>query len=232
MALNLSTKTWWIWLICGTILGILISVLFSKGCIEPKTVERHIYRSDTVRLTIDKWHHDTITVPFESVLPEKVTIYETPDTVIWYKDTSLPDFWQYKPCYGYNQKFLSRFSGAPKFISGDFYKDSITLTLFDTSGTLIKRNWPISYNVFDYHFRDNNLLATEKKVSKSIPLQLPAGITTSSNVYGYYSPIYGGFSLSADYWVTKNRWSVGAIGELRTYEKHGDIRLGAKYQLK
>jgi hypothetical protein len=236
-------KTWWIWLICGTLLGVLLTILFGKGCVIQKPTTRLIYKSDTVRLTVEKWQHDTIEKPYQEVLPEKVLIYE--DTTDWaikpWKDTTNPYLtidsnklfvnWG-KNNFGYNLKYLGRFLDAPKLLEGKFTNDSISLTLFDTSGNIVKRIWPISYNIFNYHWRDNRLLAVDRETPKSEPLKLPEGITTSANLYGFYSLIHGGFTLASDFWVTKKRFSIGAIGELRTYKTYGDIKVGVKYSIK
>lgn len=230
----LKDRNWWIWLICGTLIGIIIMLLFGKGCIQPKTVDHLIYKSDTVVLTVDKFVIDTVPQPYETVLPEKVIIYETVHDTLYqgaiFGDT-IRDSWVYTPCYGYNQKYLSQYRFKPKLLQGDFTHDSISLTLLDTSGTITKRVWPISYSIFDYHFRDNRLLATNREPINQ-PIKLPSNITTSANVYGFYSVIHGGFTVSSDFWVTRKRWSIGAIGELRTYQSYGDIRLGAKYSIK
>lgn len=240
MATNTGTKTWYIWLISGTLLGIQIMVLFNKGCVEPKTITKRIYKSDTVYQTVEKWKHDTIDKPYEVVLPEKVYIYVDSPTIAeppppgWVRgDTALSVHGSGSIVWGFpNPKFYGRYLDAPKLLEGKFTNDSISLTLFDTSGTIIKRIWPISYSIFDYHFRDQKLLAVERKTPKKEPFKLPANITTSANLYGYYSLIHGGFSFASDFWVTRKRWSIGAIGELRTYPTYADLRVGAKYSIK
>lgn len=231
MATLTGTKNWWIWLICGTLLGILITILFSKGCIEPTTQTRLIYKSDTVYQNIVEWKHDTIPQPYEVVLPEKVIIYEDTTFVhdtLWLTLNKGHDIDWGLP----NPKFYLRYPGAPKLLDGKFTNDSISLTLFDTSGNIVKRIWPISYNIFNYHYRDNRLLAVERDKPIKQPFKLPSNITTSSNLYGYYSLIHGGFTLASDFWVTRKKWSIGALGELRTYPTYGDIKVGVKYSIK
>ena len=230
MATNTGTKTWYIWLISGTLLGILIMVLFNKGCVEPKTVTRHIYKSDTIYQTIEKWKHDTIPQPYEVVLPEKVLIYEDTTFIhdtLWKGANISALIWGLP-----NPKFYLNHLGAPKLLDGKFTNDSISLTLFDTSGNIVKRIWPISYNIFNYYYRDNRLLAVERDKPIKQTFKLPEGISTSANAYGYYSLLHGGFTLASDFWVTRKRFSLGAIGELRTYPTYGDIKVGVKYSIK
>ena len=235
MALNLSTKTWWVWLISGTLLGILIMVLFGKGCMAPKTITHNIYKSDTIRLTIDKYVHDTLKVPYEVVLPEHVQIYEPPDTSSDFT-AIIADSNDHAQAINYNPYFLWQFRDRPKFISGRFIQDSITLQLLDTSGRIVVSRYPVDYGEFNYHHDGRNLVRTNKiKPTGTIAFNKfdkPFELKTTGNFFGYYNLLNGGFTVAADYWAIKGRWGLGLLGELNTYPRYGNIKLGAKYQFK
>jgi hypothetical protein len=231
MALNLSTKTWWIWLISGTLLGILIMVLFGKGCSGPKVVKHLIYKSDTIRLTVDKYVHDTLKVPYEVVLPEKVLIYEADSSLTAY-DADSNDLARE---VGYNPYFLWQFRDRPKFISGRFYEDSLSIQILDTSGAIVIKRYPVDYSQYDYFHNSRELMRVDrpKKPTTGLTISDPIpNITTTGNFYGYYSLIHGGFTVAADYWAIKGKWGLGVLGELNTYPRYGNIKLGVKYQFK
>lgn len=223
----MTQKNWWIWLICGTLLGILIMVLFGKGCVMPKTVEHRIYKSDTVYQYITKYVHDTVPKPYEVVLPEKVYIYQDTSTPLNISVDSIGG-----PKFTYKWGFLSQFPSAPKLISGNFFQDSITLHLLDTSGNIQVKTWPVYYGDYNYYYRNYELLRTNKPDKKPIYSSNPLKISTTGNVYGFYSLVHGGFTVAADYWAMKGKWGVGALGELSSYPQYSNFKIGVKYQFK
>lgn len=233
MALNLSSKSWIAWLLCGTALGILIMVLFGKGCIAPKPISHNIYHSDTVHVPYAQYVHDTVNVPYETILPEKVTIYDPPDTPLI---AEVADSGDLAHALGYNPNFLWQFRDRPKFIKGSFIQDSITLQLLDTSGRIIVSRYPVEYPYYNYLFTGSTLVRVNKPIPKPVDAIAIPDITkqfkTTGNIYGYYSLTRGGFTMAADYWVLKGKWGIGAIGELNSYPTYGNIKIGAKYQFK
>lgn len=262
MATQNKRPTWYIWIIVGIVLGVLAMVLLNKCGNGPN--KETVYKTDTLyqEILVHDTTKVTVEVPPKKVIIYKPGVWD-PERVLhvdssfydkWWVDTSglevgteegMQHWDQVKPeDYPTNESVFDRlgklssyqrsYPFASKFLEARFKRDSLSLIVLDTSGTIIERNWPVFYDrygyVLDWRGALNKYdLQNPGKVDKpKTPLSFRS-IWTQGYVDASYSLVHGGLVTSADYLVGYKNFGIFGHGELRTFSKYTDLRIGVRY---
>lgn len=215
---------------------LLLAFLFKDGCQKPvqlqtktDTIYRDRFIPDTSKngrlllpITIYKYQekikyinkitHDTVNISTIDSFPVWVrdTLFtQAPSRIDWRKTNHL--------------------------IQGKFYRDSLALSLIDSSGEITKYVYKTEYDNFRYEFfNDGSRLKMNSISTTKLNLHKLFKPVFSSYVYLTYSPFYStGIKTSVDYYLDFNRVGIGGMTSISNLESpHVITYFGVRYKLK
>lgn len=186
-------------------------------------------KTDTIHKTV--YIPDTIKSGGASIPPQTVTLYQKVPVYLTVHDTTLIHDTFGIPSLRVDTLRITGKFNMPQIILGRFYKDSLTLDLFD--GTqILSRTWPVNYDGYRYQFWNDKLAAYPYTPKNGNPVKsFLNAITTESYLYTTYNPFTKGAQIRLDYSITYKKVALYTFGQIST-DQSPTVNAGVGLKLK